>query len=98
MQVKVAEGFVPLSELFGDATVKGAIDEYGIRFSETNFYEFYQSAHIFPEDAVLALRRISTVSAVTGNKKAEKVHAYHAEIFKNMADFTFPTGYVSNEN
>ncbi len=93
--VAAADGFVPLSEIFGDTEVKGAIDSCGIRFSETNFYEFYKNTHIFPEDAVLALRKPSTISAITGKSKVEKIHAYHVELFRQMADFRFPEGYVS---
>ena len=92
-RVASAEAFIPLTEIFGDAQVKGAIDDCGIRFNETNFYEFYESTHIFPEDCVLALRKVSTISALTGKTKAEKMHAYHTEIFKSMADFQFPAGY-----
>ncbi len=92
-RIASAEGFIPLAEIFGDTEIKGAIDDCGIRFCETNFYEFYQSTHIFPEDAVLALRKMSTISAITGKSKAEKMHAYHTEIFKKMADFQFPEGY-----
>lgn len=94
-QVEVCDGFIPLTEIFGDREIKGAVDECGIRFSETNFYEFFESARIFPEDAVLAIRKLTSLSAITGKSKAEKVHAYHVEIFKNMADFQFPKGYVS---
>lgn len=92
-RVASAEGFIPLAEIFGDTEIKGAIDNCGIRFNETNFYEFYESTHIFPEDAVLALRKMSTISAITGKSKSEKVHAYHTEIFQKMADFQFPEGY-----
>ncbi len=92
-RIASAEGFIPLAEIFGEEEIKGAIDQYGVRFRETNFYEYYESTHIFPEDAVLALRRISTISALTGKAKAEKLHAYHTEIFKKMADFEFPEGY-----
>lgn len=95
MQVMASGGFLPLTEIFGDVEIGGAIDEYGIRFSETKFYEFYDSTHIFPDDAVLAIRRISTMSALTGQKKAEKVHAYHLELFKKIVNFEFPEGYVS---
>lgn len=94
-QVMASGGFLPLSEIFGDGEIKGAIDEYGIRFNETNFYEFYDSTHIFPDDAVLAIRRVSTMSALTGQKKAEKAHAYHLELFKKIVNFEFPEGYVS---
>lgn len=93
-QVAASDGFLPLREIFGDEEIPGAIDDYGVRFSETRFYAFYESARIFPEDAVLAIRRVSTMSALTGRKKAEKSHAYHLEIFKKIVNFEFPEGYV----
>ena len=77
----------------GEGEIKGAVDDCGIRFRDTNFYEFYESTHIFPEDAILALRKMSTVSALTGKSKAERAHAFHTELFKKMADFKFPEGY-----
>ena len=94
MQVMASGGFLPLTEIFGDAAVEGAVDEYGIRLSEMKFYEFYDAAKIFPGDAILAMRRISTMSALTGQKKAEKIHAYHLELYKNMVNFEFPAGYT----
>ncbi len=92
-EVKGEGGFLPLSEIF-DEVPEGAIDDYGIRFSETKLCKFYGAAQIFPDDAVLALRRVSTMSVFTGKSKAEKKHAYHMDLFRRMAEFEYPEGYV----
>ncbi len=86
-------GFLPLSEIF-DEVPEGAIDDYGVRFSETKLCRFYGAAQIFPEDAVLALRRVSTMSVFTGKSKAEKKHGYHMDLFRRMVEFEYPEGYV----
>ncbi len=91
-EVKNENGFLPLSEIF-DEIPDGAIDEYGIRFADTKFYKFYTAAQIFPDDAVLALRRLSTMSVFTGKSKAEKKHEYHLDMFRRMVEFEYPEGY-----
>ncbi|MGN1409423.1 MAG: hypothetical protein ACI4XJ_04520 [Eubacteriales bacterium] len=90
-------GFLPLSELFGDELPEGAIDGYGVRFCETKLCKFYDSAKIFPDDAVIALRRLSTMSAFTGKKKAERKYEYHRDLFITMMNFEYPEGYVPPE-
>ena len=90
-------GFMPLSEIF-DEIPEGAIDEYGVRFSETKLCKFYDAAKIFPDDAVIALRRLSTMSVFTGKKKAEKKYEYNLDFFKKMLNFDYPEGYVPPED
>ena len=86
-------GFTPLSEIF-DEIPEGAVDEYGIRFSETKFCEFYSDAQIFPEDAVIALRRISTMNQIRNKSRMEEMLANHEDLFKKIVLFEFPEGYV----
>lgn len=95
-EIKKAGGFMPLSELF-DTVPEGAIDEYGVRFSETKLYKYYSEAQIFPKDAVLAIRKLSTMSAITGKKKAETLHSYARDMFVKMLNFEYPEGYVEKE-
>lgn len=95
-EVKDAGGFMSLSELF-DEIPEGAIDEFGVRFSETKLFEYYSEAQVFPEDAVLAIRKLSTMSALTGKKKAEELHGYARDMFVKMLSFEFPEGYVPAE-
>lgn len=90
-------GFLPLKEIFGEEIPEGAIDDTGVLFSETKLYKFYDAAKIFPEDTVLALRRVSTMSALTGRKKAERQHSYSMDLFKKMLMFEYPAGYIPPE-
>lgn len=96
LSVAAAEGFLPLKELF-DEIPEGAIDDYGVRLRETKLCRFYDAAQVFPEDAVIALRRISTMSALTGKKKAERAHEYSRDLFVRMLTFEYPEGYVPPE-
>lgn len=89
-------GFIRLDEMF-DEIPEGAVDEYGILFSETKLYKFYDSAKIFPEDTVLAIRKLSTMSAITGVKKAEQLHENNRDMFIRMINFEYPEGYVPPE-
>ena len=90
----VAEGggFMKLTDVFGSIP-DGAIDEYGIRFSETRFCKFYDAAKIFPADSVIALRTVPTTSALTGKQRAERIHGYHETMFKLLIEWDYPEGY-----
>lgn len=90
-------GFLPLSEVFGDDIPEGAFDDCGVRFCETKLCKFYGAAQIFPDDAVIALRRLSTMSAFTGKKKAERKYEYHRDLFARMLNFEYPEGYTPPE-
>lgn len=94
--VKGEGGFLPLKEIF-DEVPEGAIDDYGVRFSETKLCKFYDSAKIFPEDTVIALRRVSTMSALTGKQKAERMHVRSTDLFKKILEFDYPEGYEPPE-
>lgn len=94
--VEAGGGFMKLTDVLGETPV-GAIDEYGVRFSETKFCKFYDSAKIFPDDAVIALRTIPTTSAITGKKRAEKLHEYHTAAFKLIIGFEYPEGYSATD-
>lgn len=89
-------GFMRLDELFEEIP-EGAIDDYGVRFSETKLYKFYDTAKIFPDDCVIALRKLSTASALTGKGKAEKLHANNKDLFCRILNFEYPQGYVEKE-
>ncbi len=89
-------GFVKLEELF-EETPEGAVDEYGVRLSETKLWKFYDAARIFPDDVLIALRTLPTVSVMTGRKKAEREHAANEALFKKILTFEYPEGYVPEE-
>ncbi len=87
--VRKEGGFMKLSEVFG-YTPEGAIDEYGIRFSETAIAQYYKVFDALPDDTVLAVRRVSTMSAFTGKKKAQKAHDDHVAFARALLEFTPP--------
>ncbi len=95
--VKASGGFLPLSEVFGDEIPDGAVDDCGVLLRDTKLYKFYDAVHIFPEDTVVALRRLSTMSAITGKSKAEKLHARGTDVFKKLLTFEYPEGYTPAE-
>lgn len=87
--VKASGGFMKLSEVFG-YTPEGAIDEYGVRFSETAIAQYYGVFSSLPDDTVLAVRQVSTMSAFTGKKKAQKAHDDHVAFARALLSFTPP--------
>ncbi|MBQ4353942.1 MAG: hypothetical protein IJC71_03515 [Clostridia bacterium] len=95
--VRAEGGFVKLSELFGEELPEGAVDEYGVLFADTKLCRFYDAAKIFPDGTILALRRLSTMSALTGKQKAERMHSRCTDLFKKMLTFDYPEGYVPPE-
>ena len=74
-----------LSELF-DEIPEGAIDEFGVRFSETKLFEYYSEAQVFPEDAVIAIRKLSTMSFLS---KTELCYTKHPRNNKFTLIFDF---------
>ena len=89
--VKEANGFLPLVEIFGDESVpESAVDEYGIRLHELDYAEFFDIVQIMPEDTILCIRRVSTMSVFKGKSKTEKIHAHHMQMFKDIVNFTIP--------
>lgn len=94
-QVKSAGGLLPLSEIFESAP-DTAVDAYGIRLADTEFARYFSSMQVLPEDSVLCIRRVSTMSVFKGQKKTEQVHQYHVSMFRSLVEFTFPEGYVES--
>jgi len=91
-----AGGFMPLSEIF-DETPEGAIDEFGIRLSETKFGQYFAGVNTLPSDTVLCIRRASTFSFIKGRKKSDLYHSYHVRLFHSIMSFEFPEGYITTQ-
>lgn len=91
--VRDADGFVPLAEIF-DEVPDYAVDAYGLRLSDTPFAQYFTICRIFPEETVVALRRVTTLSKVKGQEKMEKQAAWHRDLFEKIVNFTFPEGYT----
>lgn len=91
--VRDAGGFMPLSEVL-DAVPDDAIDAYGIRLHDTPFAQYFTISRIFPEETVIALRRVTTISQMKGQEKMEKTFGWHKDLFQKIVGFTFPEGYI----
>lgn len=84
-EVKAVQGFVPLTEVFGDMP-KGAVDEYGIRLGDTEFYKSNPDIGFLPADTVLAMR----VKPHLSFKTEEKLDAYeerHHQLLRDIVNF-----------
>lgn len=86
-------GFMPLSEVF-DEIPEAAIDEYGVKLSETKFGQYFAGFNVLPDDTVLCIRRISTFSFIKGKNKTELYHSYHVSLLRSIMAFEFPAGYT----
>ena len=84
-RVKSANGFVELSTLF-DEVPDTAIDDYGIRFSETEFAKYFDALDCLPVDSILCLRRQSTVG-FGGDKANGKAYEFSVAFFKSIVNY-----------
>lgn len=93
-----AGGFAPLSELFGENNIpEYAYDDCALLLSETNFSKFFTAMSFFPDDTLICVRKMSSVSAIKGKSKAEKEYNNQLRLFYSIIAFTPPEGFSSNE-
>ena len=93
-----AGGFAPLSELFGENNIpEYAYDDCALLLSETNFSKFFTAMSVFPDDTLICVRKISSVSAIKGKSKAEREYNNQLRLFYSIIAFTPPEGFSSNE-
>lgn len=92
MYEKVHEegGFLPLSEIF-DEIPDSAYDDCGILLSKTGFGASLMNGNLLPEDSIICMRKISTMSAFSGKKKSEKEQMAYIALFRNIVEFTQET-------
>lgn len=88
-QLKAGGGLMELEEVLGYVP-EGALDAYGVRFRATAFSQFFTATHVFPEDSILCVRRVSAMAAFKGQKKTEQAHSYHTALFRSVMEFTIP--------
>lgn len=84
--VRKAGGLIPLTDLLGELPAC-AIDEWGIRFADTPFAQYFTAMSVFPEDTVLCVRTVSSMAAFKGKKKTEQLHENHVNMFGNLLTF-----------
>lgn len=93
-----AGGFAPLSELFGENNIpEYAYDDCALLLSETNFSKFFTAMSVFPDDTLICVRKMSSVSAIKGKSKAEREYNNQLRLFYSIIAFTPPEGFSSNE-
>lgn len=82
-EIAEAEGFVPLSDIFGEDIPSSAYGEYGIRLGDTPFYDYFKDINYLPADTVIAVR---TITLDLSEKKQES-QKYHMEVLRKIAIF-----------
>lgn len=95
-QVREAGGFIPMDELFREDELSDIrlYDSCGVYFNSLKFAEYFSVMGDMPDDTILCIRRISTMSIFKGQKKYERLHEYHVDAFRKMILFEYPEGYV----
>ncbi len=83
-----AGAFRPLSEIFPEGVPAIAIDEYAIKFSETEFAKKFACFSDFPEDTVICLRKQGVINGIFNSGKAEKEYAKSVEMFKALIRYS----------
>ena len=85
-QIRDMEGFMPLSEIFGEALPESAVDEYGIRLGDTAFYQYFSGARMLPADTVLAVRSPDAPGIAGSEKKLEELDR-HVQLLRAIVEF-----------
>lgn len=80
-------GFVTLTEIFGELP-ECAIDEYAVEIARTEFYEFFDGAHIIPEDTLAVVRDVSSMTAYRRDKSADAIQQYHNDMLRDLVEFS----------
>ncbi|MBR2370672.1 MAG: hypothetical protein IKA82_01500 [Clostridia bacterium] len=83
-RVRSSGGFRRLDEVF-DSVPNSAIDEYGIRFADTEFAGSHSVFSNLPEDTVLCLRTKGTLISIGGS--ANDSYALSEELFKAIVEY-----------
>lgn len=87
--VKSANGFMPLDEIF-ETVPEGAIDEYGIRLSETDFGSYFPGVNELPKDTVLCMRRIGTLSSFLNKGGTKEDYEKSLKLFCAIVNYKAP--------
>lgn len=89
-------GFMTLTDILSEEELANVelYDESGIYLGSTKFGKYYTAMSDLPDDTILCIRKISTISVFKGKKKYEKLHDYHVDMFKNIVNFEYPEGYI----
>ena len=87
--VHESDGFMPLAEIF-DEIPASAYDDCGILLAKTEFGQSFNGMDDLPEDTILCIRRLSSLSKMKGQNKTEKLHEGYVALFKSIENYTAP--------
>lgn len=85
-QIRDMNGFMPLSEIFGEELPDCAADAYGIRLGDTAFYKNYPGVQVMPADTIIAVRSKEAPGIADNDKKLQQLD-HHAELLRAIATF-----------
>lgn len=88
-QVNDAGGFATLKDTLGYKP-ENARDENSICLADTEFGEYYKDVLGFPEDSVLCMRKIGTVSSWFNQNKSQKEYQNAVDTFRAIVEFKAP--------
>lgn len=94
-----AGGFALLSELFDENKIpEYSYDDCALILSETDFAKFFTAISALPDDTLICVRKMSSVSVFKGKKKAEEEYNNHLKLYYNIIGFTLPEGFSPDES
>lgn len=79
--------FVPLAEIF-DTVPECAMDEYSIPIAAMEFYDFFDGAQVIPDDTLIVVRRVSSMTAYRKAKDADALQQYHNDMVRDLVEFS----------
>lgn len=85
--VKDAGGFRPLAEIFPDGIPTGAIDEYAVKFTETEFAKSFDCFKDLPESTVICLRTQGVMNSIFNKSSADEKYSQAIETFKAILNY-----------
>lgn len=88
--VRDMDGFMPLSDIFGETLPESAVDDYGIRLGDTDFYKDFPGVQILPADTILAVRSEDS-PGIQGKKKKLETLQRHVTLLRAIASYTSDT-------
>lgn len=98
-RVREAGGLEQIRDIFTDEELEDVelYDSTGIVLGSLRFAKYYSGVGSLPDDTVLCIRKVSTISVFKGKKKYESLHEDHVDAFRRMVLFEYPEGYVPPE-
>jgi len=85
-EIHASGGFMKLSDLF-DEIPDSAYDDCGIILSKTDFGKSFNGIDDLPEDTVMAIRCLSTLSGLKGAKKTEAWQRSYENLFRAIVNY-----------